>query len=147
MFIGLAVSFSASGARFQSVYSIKNLGEQQDADGNVYERVQVRCNTGPGLRYLHRDASTEGWCVNGTTTECFKERLDAATRACRADKSSIIAPATAKQPSAEKIRKQAERDALERELAINQQKKIELRTRRLELRKRELELQAQLDNT
>lgn len=146
LFLGLVVSFSASGAKFQSVYSLKHLGKQQDADGNSFERVQVRCNTGPELRYLHRDDTTEGWCVNGNTTECFKARLDAATKACSTDKNAITAPATAKQPNAEKLRKQAERDALQKELVINQQKKIELRSRRLELRKRQLELQAQLDS-
>jgi hypothetical protein len=153
LFLGLAISFSASGAKFQPVYSLKNLGEQQDANGNSFERVQVKCNTGRKLKYIHRNAGNEGWCVTGNSTECFLERIDAATSACSVDRSSINAPAIAsvpvkqlKQPSEEQLRKQAERDDLQAELMINQQKKIELRTRQLELQKRELELKAQRDN-
>ncbi len=152
LLLGLVVSFSASGAKFQPVYSLKKLGEQQDAVGNSFERVQVKCNTGPELRYLHRDVGAEAWCVNGNSAECFEERMDAATRACSVDSSSILAPAIAsaavpvKQPSAEQLLKQAERNDLQKELMINQQKKIELRTRQLELRKRELELQTQQDS-
>jgi hypothetical protein len=149
---GLVVSFSALGAKFQPVYSLKKLGEQQDAVGNSFQRVQVKCNTGRELRYLHRDVGAQVWCVNGNSAECFEERMDAATRACSVDSGSIIAPATGsaavavKQPSAEQLRKQTERDDLQKELMINQQKKIELRTQQLELRKRELELKTQRDS-
>ena len=148
LFLGFAVSFSASGAKFQPVYSLKKLGKQQDAVGNSFETVQVKCNTGPELRYLHRDAGTEDWCVNGNSAECFEERMDAATRACGVDKSAIAAPAAVpvKLSSTERLRKQAERNELQNELMINQQKTIELRTRQLELRKRKLELQTQRDS-
>jgi hypothetical protein len=153
LLLGLAVSFSASGAKFQPVYSLKNLGEQQDAVGNSFERVQVKCNTGRALRYIHRGAGSDDWCVNGDIAKCFDERIDAATRACSVDRGTNAVPAIAptatvksKQPSAELLRKQAERAELQEELMVNQQKKIELRTRQLELRKRELELQVLRDS-
>ncbi|MGK0375277.1 MAG: hypothetical protein ACJA2E_001754 [Arenicella sp.] len=149
--LGLAVSFSAVGAKFQPVYSLKNLGQQQDAAGLSFQKVQVKCNTGPQLRYVHRNADAKDWCVNGNSSECFEERMEAATRACSVAKNEITAPTiiadqgVVKSPSPEQLSAQIERDKLQQELIANQQKKIELRTRQLELKKRELKLQTQQD--
>lgn len=144
--LGLVVSLSAFGAKFQPVYSLKNLGEQQDAGGVSFQKVEVKCNTGSQLRYVHRNAGAENWCVNGNSSECFEERIKAATRACSVAKSVITTSSmanTEESSDAENLKAQLERDQLQQELLANQQKKIQLRTRQLELKKRELELQTQ----
>jgi hypothetical protein len=147
--LALVVSFPAFGAKFQPVYSLKNLGQQQGAAGLSFQKVQVKCNTGAQLRYVHRNEGVEDWCVNGNPLECFEERIEAATRACSVAKSAIVAPfiapneVLAKSPNAGNLSAEIDRDKLQQELLANQQKKIQLRTRQLELKKRKLELQAQ----
>jgi len=146
LFLGLVVSSSAFGAKIQPVYSLKNLGDHNDAAGNAFQKVQIKCNTDSDFRYIHKNSGAESWCVNGDSKECFAERIDAATRACSVSAQSIasvprlVAPTS---PSPQELQAQAERKALEEELLANQQKKIELRSRQLELRKRELELRGQ----
>jgi hypothetical protein len=150
----LALSCSAFAAKIQPVYSLKNLGDQVDVAGTSFQKVEVKCNTGRELRYVHRTVGAQEWCVNGNSLECFDERIDAATRACSVAKKAILGASSvaatesisASVARAEKLRVEDQRDKLEQELIANQQKKIELRTRQLELRKRQLELQTQQDN-
>ena len=146
---GFAFSVSAFGAKIQPVYSLKNLGEQPSMTGKSYQKVEIKCNTSKDLRYIHRNDGDQVWCVNGNSSECFDERMGAATRACSVDKAMILSGSDkelTRIKSAEQRLADIERNKLEQELMANQQKKIELRTRKLELRKRELELQSQQDS-
>ena len=146
---GFAFSVSVFGAKIQPVYSLKNLGEQPSMTGKSYQKVEIKCNTSKDLRYIHRNDGDQVWCVNGNSSECFDERMGAATRACSVDKAMILSGSDkelTRIKSAEQRLADIERNKLEQELMANQQKKIELRTRKLELRKRELELQSQQDS-
>lgn len=145
LIISLVYHGSARAAQIQPVYSLKNLGDHQTASGEKYQKVQVKCNTTADLLYIHRVSREENWCVNGDSSECFAERIDAATRACNLGSRALVAPTSAplSAPSAEELQAQAERKKLEEELLANEQKKIELRARQLELRKRELQLLSQ----
>lgn len=144
--ISLMFSDSAYGTKIQPVYSLKNLGDDyQDASGKKFKKLQIKCNTDSGLRYIHRTKGSELWCVNGDSRECSEDRIEAATKACLMSANSAVAIETpAKAPAAEpsevQLKAQVERAKLEEEFMANQQKKIELRERQLELRKRELEL-------
>jgi hypothetical protein len=148
LILGLVCGSSAFAAKIQPVYSLKNLGEHRDAAGKPFTKVQVKCNTGHSLRYIHQDIGKESWCVNGDLAECSLDRIEAATRACTMKK-----PENYKRepfqvntaPTAEMIAVQAEREKLQQELIENQEKKIKVRARQLELRKRELELLNQRD--
>ena len=146
---GFAFSVSAFGAKIQPVYSLKNLGDQPSMTGKSDQKVEIKCNTSKDLRYIHRNDGDQVWCVNGNSSECFDERMGAATRACSVDKAMILSGSDkelTRIKSAEQRLADIERNKLEQELMANQQKKIELRTRKLELRKRELELQSQQDS-
>jgi len=137
----LVFNASAFAAKIQPVYSLKNLGDHQYDSGKSYQKVQIKCNTSPDLRYIHRDAGREDWCVEGDSAECFSERIEAATRACSVARDSLVtldsSPAKTQQETSQAL---VERAKLEEELLENEQRKIELRSRQLELRKRELEL-------
>ncbi len=147
----ICVTFSGSayGTKIQPVYSLKNLGDDyKDVSGKEYKKLQIKCNTGPEPRYIHRIKGSELWCVNGDQRECSEDRIEAATKACLMSAPSAVAietpskaPTTA--PSEAQLKADAERANLEEEFMANQQKKIELRERQLELRKRELELRQQ----
>jgi hypothetical protein len=150
---GFAFSVSVFGAKIQPVYSLKNLGDQPSMTGKSYQKVEIKCNTIKDLRYIHRNDGDQVWCVNGNSSECFDERMGAATRACSVEKAMILSDAVSgsdreltRIKNAEQLLADVERNKLEQELMAIQQKKIELRTRKLELRKRELELQSQQDS-
>jgi len=149
--VSLAFSESAFGAKIQPVYSLKNLGDgHQDASGNAYKKLQIKCNTGPEPRYIHRTKGSKLWCVNGDANECSEERIDAATRACVMGVDSIVSKVASTTsepaaPSAAQLQARAERKKLEDELITNRQQTIALRERQLVLRKRELELQQERD--
>ena len=143
LFLGAAFSSSAFSAKIQPVYSLKNLGDHQNASGESFEKVEVKCNTGSELRYIHRSSKADSWCVNGNPADCFEDRIDAATQACSVLQTPKIVKVTL---TPQQLLAQAEREKLEDELLANQQKRIELKGRQVELQKRELVLRAKSGN-
>lgn len=128
----------------QPVYSVKNLGEQQDASGKSFMSVEVKCNVRPDLRYIEKASGSKVWCVAGMPDECDEDRIGAASKACVSDIPENTAQSSESRSEATltqaQLVEQAERRALESELIRNQQRKLELNNRQLELRKLELDL-------
>jgi hypothetical protein len=134
-------SIAATAGNIQPVYSLKNLGELKASDGVTFKKTQVKCNTRSALSYITSQSNSKQWCVEGSSLSCFETRIDAATEACLSDKVLVKAPVESTvNPTDEELQASAERQNLQDELLLTQQKKIEIQARQLELRKIELEL-------
>lgn len=143
----LCVSFSffsiaASAGNNQPVYSLKNLGELKSPDGVTFKRTQVKCNTRSAFAYITSQLNADKWCLEGDdSSECYETRIDAATEACFAKQAvAKTSEQVRAKPTLEARQALDQRQKLQDELLLTQQKTVELQFQQLELRKQELKL-------
>lgn len=136
---------SVYAAKFQPVYSFKNLGEFNNPQGQEFTKLLVTCNGDPKPRYIQRIVGQNLWCIDGNAESCSKERIDTATIACTTEAPSAVATIAAPTPEqlAEEKRKAELRDKLLAEQLEVEQKRIDIQARRVELQALELRLAAQ----
>lgn len=129
------LSCVAKAGNMQPVYSLKNLGLISVSSGATYSRTEVKCNTRSERAYILNKKNSKRWCVEGNETACFDDRIEAASFACVND---IIA--VEKGPTEAELTVLAQRQELEQELLLTQEKKIQIKERQLELQRKELKL-------
>ena len=153
-------SVVAVAENLQSVYSLKNFGTKQTASGEMVKRTQVKCNAHSQYVYIIRKLKAKKWCVEGAENKCDKTRIGAATKACLLDPATLsvqapnkpqvqVEPKVQAEPkvSEAELKALAEREKLEAELKLTQQKKDELKAKQSDLRKKELELKRLKDES
>jgi len=130
-------------------------------NGDVYSEVKITCVGMEQARYITRKAGQFKWCVTPNGSECTKNKLPAAKKACAlsadvavtqsisqgtavASKRPVKQIETAQKPAPVPVTAAVTEQGLEREKRMIEiaQEKIKLRRQELEFRKQQLELES-----